>query len=103
MAKEEYPIKLTWKQASVGILAALGMVGGIFTAGFTVQKEVSKVELSRIQGECQAKVNNLNLTLGKERDAAIINRDFYKDQYKVTKNRLKICIDKGDYVQNKEE
>lgn len=97
---ENYPVKLTWKQVWTGSLVVIGIVGSIFTAGMKVQNEVNKVELAKLAQKNLDDVAYLKASLSRQLMEANENLAFYKNQYRVTKERLTTCIEKGTYVEN---
>lgn len=97
---ENYPVKLTWKQVWAGSFVAVGIVGSIFTAGMKVQNEVNKVELAKLAQKNLDDVAYLKASLSRQLMEANENLAFYKNQYRVMKERLTICIEKGTYIEN---
>lgn len=102
--KENYPVKLSWKQLWTIIIIGLGIVGSIFTAGMKVQNEINKVEVAKITQKNLDDVAYLKASLSRQLMEANENLSFYQNQYRVVKARLTICIEKGTYAEeNKTE
>lgn len=91
----QYPVKLTWKQVYVGIIAALGIVGSIFGAGYKVNSEVNKVQLAKKDTVYQEQLTNLQ----KQKDSSDIKLNnamqeviYFQGRYEVVNKRLDACL-----------
>ena len=97
---ENYPVKLTWKQIWAAAVIAAGIIGSIFTAGMKVQNEVNKVELAKLAQKNLDDLAYLKASLSRQLMETNESLVFYKNQYRVTKERLATCIEKGTYIEN---
>jgi len=93
--RNEYPVKLTWKQVYIGLAAITTVVGVIFSAGMKLQSGIDKVEDSKISVKHQqelAKLEEDKIGLNKDLTASKEDADFFKDRYTVSQRRLEECM-----------
>ena len=93
--RNEYPVKLTWKQVYIGLAAITTVVGVIFSAGMKLQSGIDKVEDSKISVKHQqelAKLEEDKIGLNKDLTASKEDADFFKDRYLVSQKRLEECM-----------
>lgn len=98
--QENYPIQLTWAKTWAVIVVAAGVVSGAFYKGKSYQTEMFAVEKAKYEKKV---LEEYQAELGKKDSDIItlgIDRDFYKNQYRVTKSRLDTCIEKGTFLDN---
>ena len=93
--RNEYPVKLTWKQVYIGLAAITTVVGVIFSAGMKLQSGIDKVENSKTAVKHQqelAKLEEDKIGLNKDLTASKEDADFFKDRYLVSQKRLEECM-----------
>lgn len=87
-----YPIKLSWKQLYAGIIVALGLISGIFGAGYKVNNEVNKVEIAKLKTSHEQENRVLITKLTNAEEEA----KYFQGRYNITYKRLSACQKKEE-------